>query len=236
MQVEKQSYTSGWSLGIETTGGLVGLHNYPGGRRLFLGFPKTILVPEAMVIKTLKVEKGREVTSIIPMIAPSLISNGPLGEPEVATEIDPNGMFVMYFDMGKRKWGRYMGPIEPTGGRVWIDYANFCSYAYAFPQMTEDGFEQVSYGHDLSWNIYTIESSTFNKYAPDGPTRNPRAVQGFCDRFIDLAINIAEICGKVTRVNINHGPNGSSVPNNITSFPIDASQDMAELIHNRLIP
>lgn len=116
------------------------------------------------------------------------------------------GQIVGYQDAGERLWAKFYGPMEPIGGRVWVDYSGFHSNGMPFPYIDEQGqLQSLYYGHDRSNGIYTEQFSFYNQYAPEGPTADHEAVQKYRDRFIKLAAEIAFIMGGPRAVNIDYG-------------------------------
>lgn len=218
MAEHARSYETGWNIGIETEKGAIGLYNALNERRLFLGFPKIdsdILVPDDMIQEILGLSRGIETDNLQPIKSLDPDHMEVLKNQVIFTETDLSGARTVYLDFGTRKWARFMGPLEQAGGRVWVDYSNFCSYAYPFPLLKGNVVDQIYYGHDLSWNIHTIETNAFNDYCQDGPTTDPVAIQRYRDRFIELAAKVAHLFGKVSRVNIDFGLNEVLTPENL---------------------
>lgn len=198
-----------WRIGIQTDGETIGLHNHYDGRRLFIGFPRAenIFIPEDMVLKTLEVVRGIETGNIRPLEFPNQDAAKGWEGNLMFTQTNASGAEVSYLDFGTRLWAKFMGAPEAEGGRVWVDYSNFSSYSYEFPVFRNNGFDRVSYGHEQSWSIFTVETNAFNDFCQDAPTNQRDAVQRYKDRFIDLVVQIAFMFGHISRVNFDFGAN-----------------------------
>lgn len=192
---ERKYHDMGWSLSIETPQGLVGLWSCWLGNKLYLGYPKLgdhidNLPPEQvvddLVIKVLGLEKAKPVRHV--------------------RQINETGQIVGYQEREERQWTKFYGPMEVTGGRVWVDHSTFHSTLVHFPHIDGQGrLQEEYYGHDKSNGIYTFEFSFYNKYAPKSPTAHPEAIQKYKDRFIHLAGEIAFLMGGAKAINIDYG-------------------------------
>lgn len=203
---ERINHDMGWSLSIETPQGIIGLWSCWLGNQFYLGFPKSVVVSDDLIMKTLKIEKAKPIRQVnaTAVIDPNYI--GEYADPDKPLEQNTAGQTVGYQDVGDRLWAKFYGPIEPTGGRVWVDYSDFHSMITHFPYIDKRGkLQSVPYGHEQSKGIHTAQFSFYNQYTPEGPTADPSAIQKYKDRFIDLAAEITFIMGGPISVNMDYG-------------------------------
>ena len=165
-----------------------------------------IPVTDELIMATLGVERARPVRQVNATAVNDFNYRRKYADPDKPLEATPHGQIVGYKYTGERQWAKFYGPIEPTGGRVWVDYSGFHSNGMHFSYITEGGqLESLYYGHSQSNGVYTEQFSFHNKYAPEGPTAEAEAVQKYRDRFIRLASEVAFLMGGPKAVNINYG-------------------------------
>lgn len=159
-----------------------------------------------LVMQTLGIEKAKPVRQVNAKSFTDLSGASRYADPDKPLEQNKAEHIVAYQDVGDRLWAKFCGPIEPTGGRVWVDYSGHYSNGMHFPHIDKDGQPQsLYYGHARSNGIYTEQFSFYNQYAPEGPTADSKAVQKYRDRFIRLAAEVAFIMGGPKAVNIDYG-------------------------------
>lgn len=102
-------------------------------------------------------------------------------------------------------WGRFYGPLEPNGGRVWFDYDRNSTGA-RFPNTTDGELQEVYYWHPTANGVTNYPYSEYSQdTSEDAPTAAEEAVQRYRDRFILLASEIAFLIGGARAININYG-------------------------------
>ncbi len=165
-----------------------------------------IPVTDELIMQTLGAERAKAVRQVNATAVNDPNYKGEFADPDKPLEQNRAGQIVGYQDVGERQWAKFYGPMEPTGGRVWVDYSGFHSNGMHFPYIDEQGqLQSLYYGHDRSNGIYTDQFSFYNQYAPEGPTADPEAIQKYRDKFIRLAAEIAFIMGGPKAVNIDYG-------------------------------
>ncbi|MDD2823176.1 MAG: hypothetical protein PHQ59_03770 [Candidatus Daviesbacteria bacterium] len=201
----------GWRLAIQTPKGILGLWSHWLGNQFYLGYPKTILKPEAketdeLIMKVLEVEKAEPVKQVnVTAVSDWNCKDRKFVDPNKPLEQNIAGQIIGYKDAGLRLWSRFYGPLEPTGGRVWIDSSDFDSYDHQFQYIEDGQIRQIHFGYESSNGVSTFPFETYNKYASEGPTTEVKAVQRYKDRFINLAAEIVFVMGGPRAVDINYG-------------------------------
>lgn len=175
---EKVHNTS-WIITIETPEGNIGLRNPHSGVGLGIRFPKdapgTAFVIEDVIKDTLGIENAK----------PVQLEHG-----------------------GKKKFASFYGPPEPTGGRVWFeDSTDIIEAQVPFDMRLftlQDGKvveTPMSAGSDRYIN--TVKINAHSEKMPEGPTKDPKAIQRYRDKFIDLASKIAFFMGGAKSITVN---------------------------------
>lgn len=208
---ERRYHEVGWELAIETPQGIVGLWSCWLGNQFYLGYPKPVLPPrrpetDELIMRVLDVERAQPVRQVNAVAVNSWNEEDPyFKDPDKPLERNEAGQIVAYKDAGLRLWTRFYGPLDATGGRVWVDSSNFHSNSFHFRYLEDDRLERIYYGHDQSNGVFTFQFSEHNQYAPDGPTADPRAIQKYRDRFIQLATEVAFVMGGPRAINVSYG-------------------------------
>lgn len=195
-----------WSIAIETPWGVVGLWSCWLGDRFYIGYPKsaTGVIEDELIINTLGVELASEVLQVSATAVNDPNYTDEYKDADKPLEQNGAGQIVAYKTHGLRRWAKFYGPRQADDkGRVWVDHGGFCSNSHDF-SVVSDHLVNVRYGHDSSMSIETFSFNFWNQYAPDGPTTDRAAVQAYRDRFLQLAIEIANLIGGATAVNIDY--------------------------------
>jgi hypothetical protein len=162
---------------------------------------------DSVIMKTLDVTRSEHVKQVNAVAIGSTKYLCEYKDLDKPLEKNEAGQTIAYKEVGSRKWAKFYGPQLPDGkGRVWIDQSEFDSYGHHFPFIDSDGnLQETYYGHDFSKGISTVEFSFFNKYAPDGPSTDPEAIQSYRDKFIKLLTRAAVIVGSPKNVTVDYG-------------------------------
>lgn len=206
---EPSFHQAGWSIAIETPQGIVGLWSYWLGNRFYLGYPKSATFEDQSrpIYQIIKEILDVEMSEPVAHVMATTVLRGYAGEfkdsDKSLEQVDD--AFIAYKSNGVRRWGQFYGPrVSGDCGRVWVELSSSETYAYHFDVIDSGKLRNVMYGYDLSLSILTSWSNNWNKYAPDGPTTDPLAVQPYRDKFLALACELARLLGGAMAVNINY--------------------------------
>lgn len=115
-------------------------------------------------------------------------------------ERDPHRLLDgVYTKRSRTMFRRYYGPIEPTGGRVWIDRQG--SHTQNFKYVAGE-LKQTDFWTRNAEAIFTFSNQLYGDFAPEGPTTEEQAIQSYRDKFILLASEIAYQAGGQTALDI----------------------------------
>lgn len=167
-------------------------------------------VSDELIMKTLGVKIARPVRQVDAVAVTEDDDLGRYMDHGKPLARNKAGQIIAYKERHEpRTWAKFYGPrCEGGQGRVWIDHSGHNSLSYHFGIIrdgTPEGLADVYYGHSYSRGISTYPYSHWNIYSPDGPTTDRNAIQGYRERFIALACEIARIMGGATAVNIDYG-------------------------------
>jgi hypothetical protein len=200
-------HEDGWNLSIHDGEKLVGLWSCWLKNQFYLGYPKGVDVPDELIMQLLDVTYAKPVRQVSAIAVNDWNYSGECKDPDKPLEKNEVGQIVAYQDMGLREWARFYGPQLPNGkGRVWIDKSDFHLNGFHFPIIDESGnVSSVYCGHDKSNGIFTEGFNFYNKYAPEGPSADPEAIQSYRDKFIRLATKVALMVAQPTAVTVDYG-------------------------------
>lgn len=198
----------GWYITIQTDNGLVGVWNCWLGNRLFIGYPKKFKVPDDLIKDTLQVEDSYPVEHYDATAVNDWEYEGRYKDPDIPLEQNEHGQIVAYHHSGQRQWGDFFGPLTDLdkGGRVWIEHVDRIPNGIPFEYVDDHSrVKTEQMGHSRTRNIFTPEFSQKSRHSFEAPTTDPDAIQQYRERFIELAVKIAEGIGEVESVNIDYG-------------------------------
>ena len=101
-----------------------------------------------------------------------------------------------------RQWAKFFSGRQEKGGRVWIDQVNNSADSMHINLIDQKKLVDIYYGHEKSNIIETIRLNSHNADQPDGPTCEARAIQAYQQKFLFLALQIAQKLGKIAAINL----------------------------------
>jgi len=212
---ERKYHDEGWSISIETPRGIVGLWSCWLGNRFYLGFPNDVSeVTDELIMKTLDVERALPVRQVNAIAVNDWNYEGEFADKDKPLEKTEAGQIIGYSYYGQRLWAKFYGPIENSGGRIWVDFSDFESSGLPFPYIDASGnLNEIYYGHDRSMSISTFPFNFHNKYAEEGPITDKESIQRYREKFIRLASEIAFLMRGAKAICIDYGQ--SMVPEDL---------------------
>ena len=105
---------------------------------------------------------------------------------------------------GSRKWAKYYSEKLELG-RVWIDQADEDMYGNHLGTIENQRLVEHYCGHSETNTITTFDFSFCSELQPDAPTNDPKYIQPYKNKFVELLIKIAKIVGDIKAVDFDSG-------------------------------
>lgn len=205
---EPAFHESGWKITLHdgSEKSAVGLWSCWLQDKFYLGYPKTVAVPDELIMEVLNVEYASAVTQVSAIAVNDPNYEGEFKDSDKPLEVNKAGQIVAYQTRGSIVWAPFFGPQEENGGRVWIEKSDSHYEMHDLPLITPDGrLAHTYFGHSYSNGICTSPFSYHNKYSPESPTTDPEAIQKYRERFFELAVETALLVGQPSKMTIDYG-------------------------------
>lgn len=209
-------HDAGWSMALKTPRGYVCLWSCWLENQFYLGYPVHETIPNSLIMDTLYVELADAVDHVSATVV-RLNADGTCKseyadccDPQYPLDPLPSGTEAFaYQHRGLRRWARFYGPQLRAedgsyAGRVWVE-TNNQTHGHHFNVLLGNNVTDVYYGHNRSNSVETVAFSFWNKYAVQGPTDAPKAIQPYREKFLRLALKVAEHMGGIEEVHITYG-------------------------------
>lgn len=162
-----------------------------------------VVLPDERVMEVLGVERAQPVRHVQAVDVNDWKYTGELKDQDKPLVSNLGGHVTAYADKGEVQWAKFYGPLERSGGRVWVDITG-SGRPMHLSNITDEGVLQKAYLDLLGANfIETYPYDKYNIYAPEGSTTVSEAVRRYEAGFINLAAEIATMVGKIRSVDVS---------------------------------
>ena len=105
---------------------------------------------------------------------------------------------------GTRLWAKYYSR-KLKEGRVWVDQSNHDSYGHGLCTIAGQRLVEHYCGHSETNTITTFDFTFCSEKQPDAPTTDPKVIQQYKKKFVELLLKVAKHMGDIKAVTFDSG-------------------------------